>query len=44
MIGAAFEASGKMQDFPTGAGELAGSSGLTQLSGDLSIMLGTRNG
>ena len=39
MVGAAFEASGKMENLPSGAGELAGSRDLTQLSGDLSIML-----
>jgi hypothetical protein len=41
MVGAAFEASGKMEKFPPGADELAGSRDLTQLSCDLSIMLGT---
>jgi hypothetical protein len=41
MVGAAFEASGKMENLPPGADELGGSRDLTQLTGDLSIMLGT---
>src|SRR5690349_1810746 len=41
MVSAAVEASGKIEHLTPGADEQGGSRDLTQLSGDLSIMLGT---
>ena len=42
MIGPAFEACGKVQYFPPGAHEVTPFGSLTQLCGDLPVMLGSR--